>query len=189
MAEKIKKEKKRVSLKALFNRPSQPYANPYLGGVLLGLVLFASYFITGNGLGASGGLSRIAAFLVDLIAPDHIDQVPYLINMAGGPRNPLDSWIVIVTAGVLIGGFVSGVIPGRTKFETHKGPNISKQTRWLFAFLGGILFAYGARLARGCTSGQALSGGATLSAGSWVVMFSIFGGAYALAYFVRRLWN
>ncbi len=189
MTENQKQEDQKFRLKDLFNRPSKPYANPYLGGVLLGMVLFASYFITGNGLGASGGLSRIAAFVEDLIAPGHIDQVPYLLNMAGGQRNPLDSWIVIVTAGVLLGGFTSGVIHGRTKFETHKGPNISNQTRWLFAFLGGICFTYGARLARGCTSGQALSGGATLSAGSWVVMFSIFGGAYALAYFVRRLWN
>jgi len=188
MAEKTNHESKKFRLKDIFTRPSQPYANPYVGGVLLGLVLFASYFITGNGLGASGGLSRIAAFLEDLVAPNHIDQVPYLIKMAGGQLNALDSWVVIVTAGVLFGGFVSGVIHGRTKFETNKGPNISNKTRWLFAFLGGIFFTYGARLARGCTSGQALSGGATLSAGSWVVMFSIFGGAYALAYFVRRLW-
>ena len=49
--------------------------------------------------------------------------------------------------------------------------------------------AYGARMARGCTSGQALSGGATLSAGSWALMMCIFGGAYALAYFLRRAWN
>lgn len=188
MNEKIKTSSKKITLNNLFSRPSQPYVNPYLGGVLLGLVLFASYFITGNGLGASGGLSRYVAFVEDLIAPGHVDQVPYLINLAGGQRNPLDNWIVIVTSGVLIGGFTSGIIHGRTKFETHKGPNISKQTRWLFAFLGGIMFTYGARLARGCTSGQALSGGATLSAGSWLVMFSIFGGAYALAYFVRKLW-
>lgn len=189
MAENKETKKDKFQLKKLFDRPSLPYANPYLGGVLLGMVLFASYFITGNGLGASGGLSRIAAFVEDLVAPGHIDQVPYLISMAGGSLNPLDSWIVIVIAGVLIGGFTSGVIHGRTKFETNRGPNISDKTRWLFAFLGGICFTYGARLARGCTSGQALSGGATLSAGSWVVMFSIFGGAYALAYFVRRLWN
>jgi hypothetical protein len=57
------------------------------------------------------------------------------------------------------------------------------------AFLGGTIMGYGARFARGCTSGQALSGGATLSVGSWALMFAIFGGAYALAYFVRRLWN
>jgi uncharacterized membrane protein YedE/YeeE len=188
MAEKPKNQAEKMTLKKIFSKPSQPYANPYLGGVLLGLVLFASYFITGNGLGASGGLSHYAVFIEDLIVPKHVDQVPYLLSMAGGPLNPLDSWIVIVTTGVLIGGFTSGVIHGRTKLETNKGPNISKQTRWLFAFLGGILFTYGARLARGCTSGQALSGGATLSAGSWVVMFAIFGGAYALAYFVRKLW-
>jgi len=175
--------------KKLFSRKSKKYWNSYYGGVLLGIVLFASFFLTGNGLGASGGLSRYMAYLEDLVAPDHVNRVPYLIKMAGGQLNPLDNWIVMISTGVLIGGFVSGVINGRAKFETNKGPNISNRTRWVFAFFGGILFTYGARLARGCTSGQALSGGATLSAGSWVVMFSIFGGGYAMAYFFRKLWN
>jgi len=181
--------KKESWFKRLFNRPGKPYLNSYLGGVLLGIVLFISYFITGNGLGASGGLSRYVAFIEDLIAPDHVNRVPYLIKMAGGDLNPLDNWIVLVTTGVILGGFISGLINGRTKFETNKGPNISNRTRWVVAFFGGMLFTFGARLARGCTSGQALSGGATLSAGSWAVMFAIFGGAYALAYFVRKLWN
>jgi hypothetical protein len=60
--------------------------------------------------------------------------------------------------------------------------------RWGMAFLGGTIMVYGARMARGCTSGQALSGGATLAVGSWLLMFAIFGSAYALAYFVRKLW-
>ncbi len=180
---------KTILIKRIFGRETKPYANPYLGGVFLGLVLFLSYLITGNGLGASGGLSRYVAFIEVLIAPGHVDRVPYLIKMAGGQRNALDSWIVMVSTGVIIGGFISGLINGRTKFETNKGPNISNRTRWIFAFVGGMFFTYGARMARGCTSGQALSGGATLSAGSWVVMFAIFGGAYALAYFVRKLWN
>ena len=46
-----------------------------------------------------------------------------------------------------------------------------------------------ARLARGCTSGQALTGGALMSAGSWAFMMCVFGGGYALAYFVRREWR
>lgn len=184
-----RKQVKKRNLTMLFTRASKPYWNSYLGGVLLGIVLFTSIFVTGNGLGASGGLSRYVAFIEDLIAPGHIDQVPYLISMAGGEANPLDNWIVMVSTGLIIGGFISGLLNGRAKFETNKGPNISKRKRWLFAFLGGFLFTYGARMARGCTSGQALSGGATLSAGSWAVMFAIFGGAYALAYFVRKLWN
>jgi hypothetical protein len=167
----------------------KPFVNPYAAGALLGLVLFASFFLTGNGLGASGGLNRILVFFEDLIAPQHVDTTPYLLEMAGGSKNPLDSWIVFVTAGVVLGGFVSGWINGRIKVETGKGPQISKRTRWLMAFIGGLFMGYGARFARGCTSGQALSGGAVQSVGSWAFMFAVFGGAYALAYFVRKLWN
>ena len=48
---------------------------------------------------------------------------------------------------------------------------------------------WAAALARGCTSGQALSGGAVLAVGSWAFMMMVFAGAYALAYPLRRLWN
>lgn len=178
-----------ITKKNIFNRPEKPYVNPYLGGMILGIVLFLAFFLTGNGLGSSGATSRIDALIVDSISPSHVDNNPYLLKMAGGDKNPLDDWIVPVFFGALLGGFSSGFFNGRLKFMTTKGPNISYRTRWLMAFLGGTLFLYGARLARGCTSGQALSGGATLSAGSWLIMFAIFGGAYGLAYFVRKLWN
>jgi hypothetical protein len=46
-----------------------------------------------------------------------------------------------------------------------------------------------ARLTRGCTSGQGLTGGALLSAGSWVFMLSVFAGGYALAALTRRQWR
>ena len=49
--------------------------------------------------------------------------------------------------------------------------------------------AFGAALGRGCTSGQALTGGAILNAGSWIFMMCFFGGAYGAAWFVRRQWR
>jgi hypothetical protein len=178
------------SLKALlFSRPEKPYVHPYVGGALLGVVLFMSFFLSGNGLGASGGLNRFSVFIEDILAPGHVDRVGYLLKMAGGDKNPLDDWIVFVTIGAILGGFVSGWIHGRLKVETNKGPNITNRTRWVMAFSGGAIMGFGARMARGCTSGQALSGGATLSAGSWALMFAIFGGAYMLAYFLRKFWN
>lgn len=179
------------SWKKFFQRPQnpKPYLHPFLGGTLLGLVLFLSFFLTGNGLGASGGLNRIVVFVEDQVVPQHVDRTSYLLNLAGGDKNPLDDWIIPMVFGTLAGGFVSGWFGGRLKWETNKGPNISVRTRWIMAFAGGLIMGYGARFARGCTSGQALSGGATLSLGSWVFMFSVFGGAYALAYFVRKLWN
>ncbi|MCP4419768.1 MAG: YeeE/YedE family protein [Chloroflexi bacterium] len=170
-------------------RVAKDYVNPYYAAILLGLVLFAAFFVTGSGLGASGGLNRLLLVVEDAIAPEHVDRTAYLLTMAGGAKNPLDSWIVFLTIGTVMGGFVAGWRNGRIKLETNKGPQISKQKRWLMAFIGGSLMGYGARFARGCTSGQALSGGAVLSVGSWAFMFAVFGGGYALAYFVRKLWN
>lgn len=170
-------------------RAGRTYLNPYVGGALLGVVLFLAFFITGNGLGASGGLNRFLVYFEDLVAPGHVDRNSYLISMAGGSKNPLDNWIVFLTLGTVLGGFVSGWANGRLRVETGKGPNISNRTRWGMAFLGGTLMGYGARFARGCTSGQALSGGAVLSVGSWAFMLAVFAGGYALAYFLRRFWN
>lgn len=177
------------AIRSLFRRPEKAYLHPYLAGTILGVVLFLAFLLTGNGLGSSGATSRLDAALVDLVAPAHVDQTPYLLKMAGGNKNPLDDWIVPVFFGALLGGFVSGVWNGRFKLVTNKGPRISNRMRWLMAFVGGMIFLYGARMARGCTSGQALSGGATLAAGSWVIMLAIFAGAYLFAYFVRKLWT
>jgi uncharacterized membrane protein YedE/YeeE len=170
-------------------RVAKDYANPYLAGILLGIVLFAAFFITGSGLGASGGINRLLVVVEDAIAPGHVDRTPYLLSMAGGVKNPLDSWVVWVTVGAIIGGFVSGFLNGRVKVETNRGPRVPIKLRWVMAFIGGALMGYGARFARGCTSGQALSGGTVLSVGSWAIMFAIFGSGYALAYFLRKFWN
>ncbi len=168
---------------------AKAYLNPYLAGTLLGIVLFLAFFITGSGLGASGGLNRLLVYVQNAIDPGHIDQVAYLLKMAGGNANPLDDWVVFMTIGVILGGLISGLLGRRMKIETNKGPRIGVGARWFFAFVGGALMGYGARLARGCTSGQALSGGAVLSVGSWAFMFAVFAGAYALAYFFRKCWN
>jgi uncharacterized membrane protein YedE/YeeE len=109
--------------------------------------------------------------------------------MGGGNRNALNNWSVFMLLGTVLGGALSGWLNGRMKVEIRKGPQISSITRLAFAFIGGLIMAYGARLARGCTSGQALTGGAVLSAGSFAFMFAVFGGAYGLAWFLRKVWN
>ena len=170
-------------------RKTARYWDPFVAGALLGVLLFLTFLLTGHGLGSSGGVNRILVALEDLVIPRHVDVTPYLASMAGGERNPLDHWIVWQVVGIVIGGFVSGWLRGRVRAETRKGPQITTHTRWIMAFLGGIFMGYGARLARGCTSGQGLSGGAVLSAGSWAFLLAVFVGGYLLARFVRRLWQ
>ena len=170
-------------------RATSPLWNPYAGGVALGIVLFLSYYLSGAGLGGSGGVARVATFAVDQVAPQQVDRNPYLAKMAGGDANPLNHRMVWMLLGVIAGGFVSGWLAGRVKVETIKGPAVSTRLRWALAFLGGGFMGYGAGIARGCTSGQALSGGAVLAVGSWAFMMMVFAGAYLLAYPLRRLWN
>ncbi len=170
-------------------KEARPYLNPYLAGTLLGTVLFLSFYFTGGGLGASAALSHIQTGVLDWFAPAHVDRTAYFAEMAGGSRNTWDYQGVYMLVGTLVGGLVSGLISRRVKPELRKGPNVTTATRVVFALLGGAIMGYGARLARGCTSGQALSGGAVLSVGSWAFALSIFAAGYAVAWFARRLWN
>ncbi|MBI3578604.1 MAG: YeeE/YedE family protein, partial [Ignavibacteriales bacterium] len=91
--------------------------------------------------------------------------------------------------GMIVGGLISGALAGRVKRVVDRGPNATERTRFMYALFGGALMGFGSKLARGCTSGQALTGGAVLSVGSWVFMLAVFAGAYAAAYFVRRQWT
>ncbi len=77
---------------------------------------------------------------------------------------------------------------GDFKLEVLRGPNASAAKRLMLALLGGILVGFAARLARGCTGGLALVGGAELAVGSWTFMISVLAGGYAAAYFVRKQW-
>ncbi len=164
------------------------YWSPYVAGVVLGLVLLATFVIMGRGLGASGALMRVTTYAVDQISASAVDNNPYLAQYAGGNQNPLQDWLVFEVIGVIVGGLLSGMLAKRLRFKTDKGPNITVPFRLAFAFLGGGLMGFGARLAQGCTSGQALTGGATLALGSWAFMMTMFAAAYAIAYFVRKQW-
>lgn len=170
-------------------KTSERYINPYLGGAILGVVLFLAFFLTGNGLGASGAINHVQVSIVKVFAPEHVNQVPVFAESGGGSRNPLAHASVLMLFGTFAGGLVSGLFNRRVKPELRKGPRATTASRVVLAFLGGAIMGYGARLARGCTSGQALSGGAVLSVGSFAFMFAIFGAGYALAWFLRKQWT
>ncbi len=92
-------------------------------------------------------------------------------------------------AGVFLGGLIGALTAGRMRFEVERGPRASARMRLLLAFAGGLITGVAARLARGCTSGQALTGGAQLALGSWAFMMAVFAAAFGLAVFLRRQWQ
>lgn len=164
------------------------YWPPYVAGTGLGLTLLATFIVMGQGLGASGGFTRYLVSVIAAIAPGYAAGNPYWGNYYQPGQSPLLDFLVFELIGAAVGGFVSGWLSGRLHRTVDKGPRISRRTRYAFALGGGVLTGLGARLARGCTSGLALSGGAVLSAGAFVFMMAVFAAGFAGAWFMRRYW-
>lgn len=166
------------------------YMNPYLAGLLLGLLLLSTIYITGRGLGASGAIKSVVVAGVESVAPKHTQETKFYQEYSKEHEgiSPLMNWLVFEIVGVIIGAFISGLISGRLDLKFEKGPNATTRMRLFGALIGGMLWGIGSQLGRGCTSGAALSGMAVMSTGGLLVLISIFGGAYGFAYFFRKFW-
>jgi uncharacterized membrane protein YedE/YeeE len=176
MAEKVKKDH------------SKTYLNPYFGGVLLGIVLILTFYITGRGLGASGAAKSTVVTTIETVAPDYAKKSGYVSQFISDDTHPMNNWLVFEVIGVFAGAFLSGTLYGRLKPKVEHSPGISSKKRLLFALLGGMLFGFGSQIARGCTSGAALSGMAVLSFGGFITMMAIFGSAYLFSWTFKKLW-
>jgi uncharacterized protein len=161
------------------------YMNPYLAGVLLGLVLLASFITLGAGLGASGGIARIGASLSMCVSASHTLKSEYFGKWG---TNPMNYYLVLMFLGTFIGALFSALLANRVRIQVERGAAISVKRRLGYALTGGVIVGFASRLAQGCTSGQALTGGALLLTGSLVFMLCLFAGGYATAWFVRRQW-
>ncbi len=165
---------------------SRPYWNPYLAGILLGLVLLASFVLLGTGLGASAGIARLGAWCELVCYPDRYHASAYF---SGWGDQPLRYYLVFMLAGTLFGGLASALFAGRVQVVMERGRTCSRSLRFYLALFGGLLAGYASRLAQGCTSGQALTGSALLMTGSLAFLVSVFAGGYLGALFVGRQWH
>jgi uncharacterized membrane protein YedE/YeeE len=142
----------------------------------------------GRGLGASGAFASSAAGATAMVSPQRAQSSALFASYVNADGGAWTNWLIFEILGVAIGGLASAWFAGRLRFEVERGPRISRGSRLATAFLGGGVMGLGAVLARGCTSGQALTGGALLSVGSWLFMIGAFATAYLVAPLVRRVW-
>jgi hypothetical protein len=163
-----------------------PYWNPYLAGILLGLTLLCSFLILGAGLGASGGIARVSASMEGLVASEHTLSSEYF---GAWGSSPLNYYLVYMLAGIFLGGLFSAIQSNRLRIKVERGRAAPLGYRLSMALSGGVIVGFASRLAQGCTSGQALTGGALLLTGSLILLVCAFAGGYAIAWFVRRQWN
>ncbi len=148
---------------------------PYLVGAGLGVLCWIAFAVAKEPLGVTTALSRIASlFALPFMGSEGVAQNAYWKPM------PLSlDYGVVFLGGLMLGAFLSASFSGKLKWEAvperwraRFGNSVLK--RFVAAFIGGALVMFGARLAGGCTSGHALSGGLQLAVSSWVFIVTMF---------------
>jgi uncharacterized membrane protein YedE/YeeE len=165
---------------------SGPAWSPYLVGALIGVLSMFTFCFSNKPLGASTAYARIAGMIGSLIAPKHTKSLKFYQD-----KKPVVDWEVMLLLGVVAGAFLSAWFGGELTlrwvppmWEAEFGESVG--LRLAAAFAGGLLMAFGARLAGGCTSGHGISGTMQLSVGSWIAVICFFVGGIATAMLMFR---
>jgi uncharacterized membrane protein YedE/YeeE len=167
--------------------PPRPYWPPLAAGIALGLALLLTFLVSGHGLGASGFVTELGARSWALVAPVAAKANTYLGPYLNGPA--FRDWISWEVISVVIGALAGSLVSGRFRVQVERGAAMAMGSRLGWAFAGGILVGFGSRLARGCTSGLGLSGGATLAVAAFVFLIAFFAAGFAASALVRRHWS
>jgi hypothetical protein len=165
----------------------EKYWSPYLAGGLSGLALVFSVWISGKFFGASTSFVRVAGLIEKVFAPEYVASLSYF-----QAKVPKVEWQVMFVLGIMVGSFVAAlssktfqIVWVPPMWAEKFGPGRLKRALW--AFLGGIIAMFGARLAGGCPSGHGLSGVAQLSVGSLIALVCFFvGGIISANLFYRK---
>lgn len=159
-----------------------PAWSPYLVGALLGVLSWLTFYFSDKPIGASSFYATVAGMLGTLVARKHTENLAYFKS-----NPPVVDWefaLVIATiAGAFLAAYTGGEITGEwlpPMWEARFGEG-SIGLRAVVAILGGMLMAFGARVAGGCTSGHGISGTLQLSVGSWIAVICFFVGGIAVA--------
>jgi len=168
----------------------KPRWSPYVVGTGIGVLSWATFYFMSKALGTSTTMVNCAAGIEGLVAQGHVEANAYfakaVVSTADKAR-PLIEWQFALVAMLAVGAFISAKLSGSAIRESvpslwawRFGP--SKLKRYTFAFIGGIVLLFGARLADGCTSGHAISGGLQLAISSWTFTIAMFASGIATAF-------
>lgn len=155
--------------------------NPYLAGAMAGILAVASIVIAGKYFGASTTFARIGGAVEGMILPERTAGLAYFQKYGF----KID-WQLLFLIGITIGSFLSAKMSGAFKVQTvpdmwrnHFGPG--RGPRILMAFVGGIVAAFGARMAGGCPSGHGISGLMQMSISGFIALACFFIGGIIVA--------
>jgi uncharacterized membrane protein YedE/YeeE len=161
---------------------SGPAWSPDLVGALLGVHSWLTFDFSDKPIGASSFYATRAGMLGKLFARKHVESLAYYKSHPPGVYWEF-AFVIATVAGAFIAAFFGGEITAEwlpPMWEARFGEG-TIALRAAVAIAGGVLMAFGARLAGGCTSGHGISGTLQLSVGSWIAVICFFIGGIAVA--------
>lgn len=156
--------------------------SPYWAGAGLGVVIALSFLIANKPIGFSSSYAQLAANISKLLHGGK-SRERYFQNEV----QPGFGWELMLFLGAIIGAALAAWLSHSWELTMvdDRWVAMTGWTTWwsrgIVAFLGGILLAFGARWAGGCTSGHGLSGTAQLVVSSWLAAFCFFAGGVGFA--------
>lgn len=157
--------------------------SPYVVGVGIGVLSWIAFASADHPIGITTAFENTAALLGKATVPSATEHQYF----QEAEQFPAIDWEWMLVLGVFFGSYVSSKLSGDRTNEAvpplwtwRFGGSPTK--RFLWAFLGGALMMFGARVAKGCTSGHAISGTLQLAVSSWIFTAVIFVAAVATAF-------
>lgn len=163
--------------------------NPYAVGVGIGMLSWVSILTMGKALGTSSSFVHVAGLAIGAVAPAAVtgESANAYFAKEITEKTPMFDWQVMLVLGVFLGALAASRLSGAAVKETvpglwawRFGPN--QWVRFAAAFGFGAIMLFGARMAGGCTSGHAISGGLQLALSSWTFLVAMFGSGIATAF-------
>lgn len=160
---------------------------PYLIGIGIGVLSWAVFFIVNTPLGVTTSLAQLAAgAAAPVVGWDAVARNSYWAKQL-----PKLDYGTLFLVGTLLGGLVSALLARNWHIEKvpdvwvdRFGPSPAK--RYAYAFAGGAIAMFGARMANGCTSGNGISGGLQLAVSGWVFLAAMFATGTLTAFLMFR---
>lgn len=158
-----------------------PAWSPYVVGAGIGVLSWLTFYFSNKPVGASSFYAHVAGFIGKSFAKRRTESLDYFKE-----NPPRVGWGFAFVLAIIAGGAIAALTGGEfanewlpPMWEARFGDGIA--LRAAIGFGGGMLMAFGARLAGGCTSGHGISGTMQLNPGSWITVICLFIGGIAVA--------
>lgn len=163
--------------------------SPYVVGALIGVLSWLTFYVSHQHIGTTLAFVKFTALIENFFTEGRVSESIYFQKYI--PGKPFFTWQPVFVVFIFVGSFVASRLSGKIKleyvpklWEKNFGP--SQTVRKVGAFIGGFILLFGARLAGGCTSGHAVSGGLQLAVSGWLFIAALFTTGIITSFLIYR---